>query len=224
MCVCARARARVSIILHRRFNTKIGIASSCDYCICAYVHVCVCLRALVQVAAAAERLGGSGRIMAAFNGVQPSVDAVKWMNFDQQHLDTILYFPLCELSYMEEDLSSLDAIPSTSDAGPTKAVSQDHKELTSDQDQANASAASSRPEAGNSPDSEMQSEENSGTVPASKEGPDADNVSAHHIPRGWPTTLELEASWRFLLLAERAANPEICLSSHYTSVALPMFF
>jgi hypothetical protein len=85
------------------------------------VYKCL-LQACLQVAAAAERVGGVGRIMAAYNGFQPSVDAVKWMNFDKQYLGTILYFPLCELSYMQEDLALLDSGDAGQQGQATSAV------------------------------------------------------------------------------------------------------
>lgn len=52
-----------------------------------------------------------GCIMNGYNGVQPSVDAVRWMDFGKDELTSITYFPLCELSYLLEDLSVLEDVP-----------------------------------------------------------------------------------------------------------------
>uniref|UniRef100_A0A0C3U3Q4 tRNA (adenine(58)-N(1))-methyltransferase non-catalytic subunit TRM6 n=1 Tax=Guillardia theta (strain CCMP2712) TaxID=905079 RepID=A0A0C3U3Q4_GUITC len=47
--------------------------------------------------AVAERMGGYGRIFHGFNGLQPSVDAVRWMNLDKDAIASIVQFPLSEL-------------------------------------------------------------------------------------------------------------------------------
>eukprot|EP00961_Rhodomonas_salina_P276306 3732557-Rhodomonas_salina.1 len=60
--------------------------------------------ACLQLGAVAERLGGVGKIMHGYNGLQPSVDAVRWMNFDEAHVQTIVNFPLAEISFLGQEI------------------------------------------------------------------------------------------------------------------------
>ena len=59
---------------------------------------------LLQLGAIAERLGGVGKILHGYNGLQPSVDAVRWMNFDEAHVQTIINFPLTEISFFGQEI------------------------------------------------------------------------------------------------------------------------
>ena len=60
--------------------------------------------------ALAERMGGMGRLMHGFNGLQPSVEALRWFNMDAERLSTIFHFPLSELAFVPEDKSAIKLI------------------------------------------------------------------------------------------------------------------
>lgn len=68
--------------------------------------VCDSMNGLL-LASVVERMGGMGLAVNVFNTPQPSVDAVRWMNFDKEHLQTIINAPLHELSCTGEDLNVL---------------------------------------------------------------------------------------------------------------------
>ena len=47
-----------------------------------------------------ERMGGVGRLMHGFNGLQPVTEALKWLNMDKERLKPIFHFPLSELAFV----------------------------------------------------------------------------------------------------------------------------
>jgi len=60
--------------------------------------------------ALAERMGGMGRLMHGYNGLQPAVEAVRWFNMDAEHLSAIFHFPLSELGFVPEDKSAVKLV------------------------------------------------------------------------------------------------------------------
>ena len=58
----------------------------------------------------AERMGGMGRLMHGFNGLQPSVEALRWFNMDAARLGVIFHFPLSELAFVPRDKDAVKVV------------------------------------------------------------------------------------------------------------------
>ena len=43
----------------------------------------------MQLGAVLERMGGYGRVLCGYNGLQPSVDAIRWLDLSQAHLQVL---------------------------------------------------------------------------------------------------------------------------------------
>jgi len=57
-----------------------------------------------------ERMGGVGRLMHGFNGLQPVTEALKWLNMDKERLKPIFHFPLSELAFVPHDPSAVGQV------------------------------------------------------------------------------------------------------------------
>jgi len=78
--------------------------------------------------ALAERMGGMGRLMHGYNGLQPAVEAVRWFNMDAEQLSAIFHFPLSELSFVPDNKSAVKLVMAqlpAADATPGDAMQQD---------------------------------------------------------------------------------------------------
>jgi tRNA (adenine-N(1)-)-methyltransferase non-catalytic subunit len=60
--------------------------------------------------ALAERMGGMGRLMHGFNGMEPCVEAVRWFNLDAECRDVIFHFPLSEVPFVPQEKSAVDVV------------------------------------------------------------------------------------------------------------------
>ena len=100
--------------------------------------------------ALAERMGGMGRLMHGFNGLQPSVEALQWFNMDAQRLAVILHFPLSELTFVPEHKEAINVVLGQSlvDAGPaeTKETGENVQEAAAGSGTSSASAGQSATE------------------------------------------------------------------------------
>jgi len=71
--------------------------------------------------ALAERMGGMGRLMHGFNGLQPATEALKWLNMDEERLKPIFHFPLSELTFVPHNKSAVAQVAPAAAAAEGKA-------------------------------------------------------------------------------------------------------
>ena len=78
--------------------------------------------------ALAERMGGMGRLMHGFNGMQPGSEAVRWFNLDANCLGSIMHFPLSEVAFVPNEKNAVNLVMSSTSSRAVSAST--HQEDT----------------------------------------------------------------------------------------------